>query len=77
MDVLLDLGVAHQVEVLVDSTGAVDVRMRTVRTSASVAVNPLEPLLGTMSSNQVLEIIGDWNALALYSAQEVLHDRVF
>lgn len=33
-------------------------------------------MLSSMASDEVLQIIGDWNILRLYCTQEVLHDRV-
>jgi hypothetical protein len=41
-----------------------------------IAVDPLEPLLGAMTSREVLEIIDDGNVLGLGGAEEVVLDRI-
>lgn len=33
-------------------------------------------MLSTVSSDKILEIVRDWNVLALRGPQEVLHDRI-
>ena len=56
--------------------GRVNVGMSRVATTTSVPVYPLQPMLGTVTSDQVLEVIGDGNILGLSSSQEVLSNRV-
>jgi hypothetical protein len=46
--------------------------MRRVRSSASVPVDPLEPMLSTVASGQVLKIVGDRNTLSFDGAKEIL-----
>lgn len=75
-DYLVDLGVDGEVEVLVVLTGAVDVCMSRVRATASVAVDPLQPVLGAMSGDKILKVIGDGDTLTFGRAQEVLHNGV-
>lgn len=60
---LVDLGVDDEVEVLVVVASAVDVSVRRVRSTTSVAIDPFEPVLSTVASDQVLEVVGLWNAL--------------
>jgi hypothetical protein len=73
---LLDLVACQQVQVLVHGACAVDVGVRRVGSSTSVPVDPLEPVLSTVTCDQVLEIIGCWDALGLDSAEEVFLDGV-
>lgn len=73
---LVDLVAGQQMQVLVHRPRAVDVTMRRVGSSTSVAVDPLEPMLSTMASLQVLKIVRDGNALSLNSTKEVLLDWV-
>ena len=75
-DYLLNLIVDHQMQILVHGTSAVDVAMSRVRTASSVAVDPLEPMLGSMASDQILEIVGGRDALGFGSSQEILLDGV-
>jgi hypothetical protein len=76
MTYLLDLVAGQQVQVLVHRTSAVDVSVRRVRSSTSVSVDPLEPMLGTMTSNKILKIVGGRDALSLSGTKEVLFDWV-
>jgi hypothetical protein len=39
-------------------------------------INPLQPMLGTMSRDQILQIVRRWDALRLGRAQEVLLNRI-
>jgi len=64
------------VQVLVLGAGAVDVSVGRVGSTSGVAVDPLQPVLSTVASDQILEIIGDRNVLGLDGTKEVLHDRV-
>jgi hypothetical protein len=73
---LLYLVACQQVQVLVYGARAVDVAVGRVRSPACVPVDPLEPMLSTVSSNQVLKIIGGWDALSFDGTEEVLLDRV-
>jgi hypothetical protein len=56
--------------------GAVDVGMSRVATAARVPIDPLQPVLSTVTSDKVLQIIRDWDVLGLNRTQEVLHDRI-
>jgi hypothetical protein len=60
----------------VNRAGAVDVTMGGVATAAGIAIDPLEPVLRTVASNQVLEVVGRGDTLRLTRSQEVLFDRV-
>lgn len=51
--------------------------MGTVRPTTGITVDPFQPMLGTMTSDQVLKIVCDRDVLALSSTEEVLHDGVF
>lgn len=75
-DYFLDLGVGHQVQVLVHGASAVDVAVGGVGATACVAVDPFEPLLSSMAGGQILEIISVWYALRLRGSQEVIFDWV-
>jgi hypothetical protein len=75
-DDLLALAVDNEVQVLVLRAGAVNVSVGRVGTTAGVSVDPLKPVLSTVASDQILEIIGNWNVLGLDGTKEVLHDRV-
>lgn len=55
---------------------AVDVSMSRIRSSTSVPVNPLEPMLSSVAGDQVLKVIGGRDTLSLDSAKEVLLDGV-
>jgi hypothetical protein len=57
-------------------TSAMNVPMSRVRSPSSVPVDPLQPVLGTMTSDQVLEIVCGRNTLRLSGAKEVFFDRV-
>jgi len=58
------------------STCAVDITMSTVGSTPSITIDPLEPVLSTMASNKILQVIGDRNALAVDGLQEVLLDGI-
>lgn len=73
---LLDLVAGQEVQVLMNSTCAMDVAVRRVRSSTSVPVDPLEPMLSTVAGNQVLKIIGSRDALSFDGAKEVLLDWI-
>lgn len=75
-DNLVDLGVALEMQVGVLGTGGVDVSMRSIASTARVAVDPLEPVLSTVARLQVLKVVSDWNALRLGGTQKVLHDWI-
>ena len=47
-----------------------------VRAAAGVLVDPLQPMLSTMASLQVLQVVRDGYVLGLDCAKEVLHDWV-
>ena len=53
-----------------------DVCMSRVRPTTGIAVDPFQPVLGSMASDQILEIICDGNVLRLHGSQEVLHDWI-
>jgi hypothetical protein len=73
---LVNLVVGKKVQVLVNGARAVDVPVSGVRSSSSVAIDPLEPMLGTMAGGQVLEIIGGRDTLRFGGTKEVLLDWV-
>ena len=50
--------------------------MSRVTATASVSVDPLQPMLCTVASDQVLEIIRDWNVLGFSGPEEVLSNWV-
>lgn len=73
---LVDLGVDHQVQVLVNSPCAVDISVGAIRAAASVAVDPLQPVLGTVASDEILKIIGGRDALGVGGTKEVVLDGI-
>jgi hypothetical protein len=73
---LLDLVAGQQVQILVHSACAVDVGVRRVGSATGVSVDPLEPVLSTMTGDQVLEIVGGRDALGFDGAEEVFLDGV-
>lgn len=62
---LVDFSVDHQVQILVNRSGTMDVSMGRIRPSPCVSVDPLQPVFGSMASNQILKIIGGRNSLGL------------
>lgn len=50
--------------------------MRGITSTASVAVDPLQPLLSAMGSLEILKIVDSGNSLCLDGAEEVFLDRV-
>jgi hypothetical protein len=73
---LVGLGVDSKVQVVIYCTGGVDVGMSRVATTASISVDPLEPVLSTMASYEILKIIGGRDTLRLGGSEEILHDWV-
>jgi hypothetical protein len=73
---LVNLVAGEKVQVLVNSASAVNVAVSRVGSSSSIAVDPLEPVLGTMAGGQVLKIVGGWDTLRFGGAKEVLLDWV-
>lgn len=57
-------------------TGAVDVAVSRVRTTSCVTIDPLEPVLSSMASNQILKIVSGGDALRFCGPQEVVLDGV-
>ena len=83
---LVDLGVAHQVEVtmvppiLVHAVqfdridiphGGMDISVSGVTSTTSVSIDPLQPMFGVVASYQVLKVICDGDVLRFGSAKEV------
>ena len=58
------------------SASAMHITMSTVRSTPSITVDPFQPMLSTMASNKILQVISDRNALAVDGLQEVLLDRI-
>ena len=56
-DDLLNLIAGEKVQVLMNSAGAVNVAVSGVRSSSSVAVDPLEPVLGTVAGDDTVLVI--------------------
>lgn len=50
------------------SPGGVDIAVGAVAPTASVTVDPLQPVFGPVSCDKVLEVIDDGNSLRLGSA---------
>jgi len=50
--------------------------MSTITAATSVTINPLEPVLSTMARDQVLQVVGGGDTLALSGAQEIVRDWV-
>jgi len=46
------------------------------RLHTCVSIDPFQPMLGTVTCDQILEIIRDWESLRFSSSEEVLHDGV-
>jgi hypothetical protein len=63
-------------QVLVNRTGAVNVSVCTVRAASSITIDPLEPMFGTVSGDEILEIVGGRNALGVGCAEEVVLDGI-
>ena len=53
-----------------------DISVSGVTSTTGVSIDPLQPMLGTVTSHQVLEVICDGYVLRLGSAKEVLCNRV-
>lgn len=75
-DDLVNLCVASQVQVGVHSTSGVDVPVSTVTSATSVSVDPLEPMLSSVPSDEILQVIYDRNALGFGSPEEIVLDWV-
>lgn len=73
---LINLSVNSQVQVLMDSSRAVDVTMSRVASASGITVDPLQPMLSTMASDQILKIVRGRDALRLSCAQEIVFDRI-
>lgn len=73
---LLNFGIHHQVQVLMHRPGTVNVPMCRIRTTPSVSVDPLQPVLCTMGGGEILEVIRSGNTLRLSGPQKVLFDGV-
>jgi hypothetical protein len=73
---LLNLVAGKKVQVLVNSARAVDITVSRIRPSSSVAIDPLEPVLSTMASGQILKIVGGRDTLRFGGTKEVLLDWV-
>jgi len=58
------------------STSTVDISMSRVRATSSIAINPLLPVTGSMTSLEILKIVGHGDTLGLDGAEEILHDGV-
>ena len=56
--------------------GGMDVRMSRITSATSVSVDPFQPMLCTVTGNQILKIVCNGNVLRLGSTKEVLSDRV-
>lgn len=63
-------------QVLVLGPSAVNIAVSGVRSSSSIAVDPLEPVLSTVTGDQILKVISRGDTLCLGGAQEVLFDGV-
>lgn len=59
-----------------DLASGVDVCVSRVRSAAGITVDPFEPVLSAVSRDQILQVIGGWNALTLSCPEEVLHDWI-
>lgn len=75
-DDLVDLGVAHEIEIVVLGARGVYVSVRRVASTACVSVDPFEPVLCAMACAKVLEVIDKGDALGLGGAEEVILDGV-
>jgi hypothetical protein len=63
-------------KVFMMGTGTMDIPMCGVRPTSRITVDPLQPVLCTMTCRQILEIIRCRNALRLGCPQEIVFDRV-
>ena len=80
-------------QVLVDSTGGVNVCGGSIRSATGVTdyilvlyndhigaqslpIDPLEPVLSTVTGNEILQVIGGWDVLGFGCTEEVLADGV-
>jgi hypothetical protein len=75
-DDLVHLGVGGEIQVRVDGPGGVDVGVGAVAPAARVAVDPLEPVLGTVGRYEVLQVVDDGDPLGLDGPEEVVLDGV-
>lgn len=75
-DDLVDLGVAHEIQVVVLGARGVYVSVRRVTSTACVSVDPFEPVLCAVAGTEVLEVIDKGDALGLGGAEEVILDRI-
>lgn len=75
-DDLVDLGVAHEIQVVVLGARGVYVSVRRVASTACVSVDPFEPVLCAVAGTEVLEVIDKGDALGLGGAEEVILDGV-
>lgn len=57
-------------------TSRVDVTVGTVTSSSSVSVDPLQPVLSSVASDQVLKIINGRDSLRLCGSEEIILDRI-
>ena len=58
------------------STSTVDISMSRVRATSSIPINPFLPVTGSMTSLEILKIVGHGDTLGLDGAEEILHDGV-
>ncbi|KAI6766113.1 hypothetical protein HG530_007183 [Fusarium avenaceum] len=75
-DDLVNLGVAHEIQVVVLGARGVYVSVRRVASTACVSVDPFEPVLCAVAGTEVLEVIDKGDALGLGGAEEVILDGV-
>ena len=72
----INLGVDYEVKVLVHRPSAVNISVGAVRSPTGVTVNPLQPMLSTVTGDQVLKVICGGNTLRLSGAEKVFLDRI-
>ena len=51
--------------------------MSRIRTAASVPIDPLEPMLGTVAGSQILQIVGSGNALGFSGTKKVPRNWIY
>lgn len=56
--------------------GGMNVRMSRVTPTTSISVDPLQPVLRTVTGDQILKVVRDWNILGLCSTQKILGDGI-
>lgn len=63
-------------EVFVVLPCRMDISVSRIGPTSRILVDPLQPVLSTMSGHQILQVVRNWNVLRFRRPQEVLHDGI-